>query len=77
MVIVVASLSFQLLLTLNKFGINGSNKGNLAVLVIADIIAITGAFWLIRSYRRTLRLLKKQEQDKINKENLEKGKYNE
>ena len=76
MVIIVASLSFELMMTLHKFGINNvSNKGHLVILAFADIIAIVGAFWLIRSYRRTLRVLKKQlldkeNRDRINKENI-------
>jgi positive regulator of sigma E activity len=44
------------------------------LLVFVDVVAIIGAFWLIRSYRRTLRAQKKQQQDE---ENAEKGMYNE
>ena len=69
MVILIASLSFELMNTLQKFS-SVQNKAHVIILTFADIIAIIGAFWLVRSYRRTLRLLKKQQQDKENKEKI-------
>ena len=76
LVLIVASLSFDLMRTLYMMSIKNIvySAVHVWLLVFVDVIAIIGAFWLIRSYRRTLRAQKKQQQDE---ENAEKGMYNE
>ena len=76
LVLIVASLSFDLMRTLYMMSIKNIvySAVHVWLLVFVDVVAIIGAFWLIRSYRRTLRAQKKLQQDE---ENAEKGMYNE
>ena len=72
--LLIASLSYDLLRTLYMMSIKHIvySAVHVWLLVFVDIIAIIGAFWLLRSYRRTLRLQKKQEQDRLDQERINK-----
>lgn len=72
MVIIVGNLSFQLMKTLYELTIGIKRYTTLytGLLVFVDIIGIIGALWLIRSYRRTFRALKKQQEEKEKNEHI-------
>jgi hypothetical protein len=62
MIIIVGNLTYQLMSTIygmftghGKYGL-----GWLIILALVDGLGIYGVLWLLRSYRRTLRALKKQ-----------------
>jgi hypothetical protein len=74
MIIVVANLAYNLMSTLYGIFTNYTPFGSpekyntfyLVLLAIIDTFGIIGVLWLLRSYRRTLRALKKQQEQKAN-----------
>lgn len=82
LIITVGGLAWKLMTTLYSLGANwkylptymgttnwgSETKITDIAIIIANIVAITGVLWLLRSYRRTIRLLKQKKLEEIQNE---------
>jgi len=61
MAIIIANLTYTLLQVIPYLATGGYANIQAWALVVADIIGITGAFWLVRQERRRRKVVKTEE----------------
>jgi type VI protein secretion system component VasK len=71
MIIIIGNLTYQLMVDLyGIFSRTGKyNNFHLSILAFLNAIGIVGVLWLLRSYKRSLRMLRKQKEDEERKKN--------